>query len=173
MVSGDYTAIVDSIKKFVVARGVDLKGPCGAFEITKRVAWFFRETGAGLHAKYTGERCGDYNSNIVIWQDGQYVDCLVDAGGANTPAWQLEQGDGIYWRPPVDPGDAVAPAPVPSPTPAPAPDPSKPDPRLEQLALLLPALERIEAGLDATVAALATVDGHLSQLVSHGVKVHL
>ena len=82
-----------------------------AFEVTKRVAWLLRGTGAGLLEKPGGE-------NIVAWQghsfaaarlcypNGQLVKILSDvgAGGANAPSWQIEDiVDASRYVPAIDP----------------------------------------------------------------------
>jgi hypothetical protein len=107
--------LVRSIKADLEARDVDLSGPCGAFQITKRIAWALRETGAGLHAKPYGNNCDGYSVDIVIWPDGKYFDCLQDAGGLNGPIWGEHQGDAQFYRPAIDPGDAPQPEPLPPP----------------------------------------------------------
>src|SRR5688572_15243198 len=50
-------AYVAAVKERLRADGVDLIGPCGAFAITKRVAWGLRATGAGLLSKPYGNQC--------------------------------------------------------------------------------------------------------------------
>lgn len=120
-------ALVQQIKHDLEARGVDLSGPCGAFEITKRVAWALRDTGAGLVYKrrpqngcYADGSMEGYGVDVVMWRNATYRDILVDSGGANEPNWPgPEPIDPGLWREPIDPGDTPAP-----PTPPPLPPPN-------------------------------------------------
>lgn len=117
-------AVVASVKDGLVARGVDLSGPCGAFQITKRVAWALRGTGAGLLEKPSGNNCDARAVDIIVYADGHGYDILSDGGGANGPAWNdvpIENGAG-RWRPVTsdpDGGSVTPPPPVVNPPPAP------------------------------------------------------
>ena len=92
------------MKAQLQARGVDLTGPCGAFAITKRVAWGLRATGAGLLSKPSGNNCDGFAVDIVAFPTGLIVDILGDAGNANTPLWNTgEPVDPARYRPAVDP----------------------------------------------------------------------
>ena len=84
--------------------------PEGAFEVTKRVAWLLRGTGAGLLIKNGGE-------NIVSWQgrsfsasricypDGHIYKVLSDVPATNGPAWQDNDFvDRSLYVPAIDPG---------------------------------------------------------------------
>lgn len=97
-------AYVAQVKERLQAAGVSLSGPCGAFEITKRVAWDLRHSGAGLLSKPNGNNCQGYATDIVAWRDRAF-DILGDGGGANNPSWQETGVDDLYnrWRPPVEP----------------------------------------------------------------------
>lgn len=96
-----YVAI---IKARLQAAGVPLGGPCGAFEITKRVAWDLRHSGAGLLSKPSGNQCDGYASDIIAYADGRIVDILGDGGSSNTPQWVPgEDVDAARWRPAVKP----------------------------------------------------------------------
>lgn len=102
--------VVATVKSDLQARGVDLSGPCGGFQITKRVAWILRAEGAGTLDKPTGNACLGRAVDIIAYPDGHIFDILVDSGGANGPAWQ----DGglvetSRYRPAFDPGDTPAP----------------------------------------------------------------
>ena len=119
------------IKAQLVTAGVDLSGPCGAFQITKRVVWRLRAEGYGLLVK-SGNNCEGYSTDAVILPSGLHYDILVDSGGANGPTWSivldehtgqplLRPGD---YRPPFDPDPEVEPAPVPVPQPTPEPPPA-------------------------------------------------
>ena len=95
---------VAEVKARLQARGVDLTGPCGAFAITKRVAWGLRATGAGLLSKPSGNNCDGFAVDIVAFPTGMIVDILGDAGNGNTPLWNTgEPVDAARYRPAVDP----------------------------------------------------------------------
>jgi hypothetical protein len=88
------------------ARGISILGDCGAFEITKRVAWNFRHRGAGLERKTAGRRCEDASIDIILWTGGRSIDILIGGGEVNGPAWQVEHpyaGWEHYWIAPYDP----------------------------------------------------------------------
>jgi len=166
--------LIASIKADLVARGVNLTGPCGAFEITKRVAWALRDEGIGLVAKNAaqngcnanGER---YAIDAVMLRDGQTWDILINGGGdedanhqpipgtGNGPAWQVTgAAPRESWRAPfqVD-------IPVPPPAPPPVvPDPPKP-PAPEGGGLTASDVERIlaaqAADTERILAAIATL----------------
>src|SRR6266571_2115643 len=116
----DNTDVVAKVKADLEARGVNLTGPCGAFEITRRVAWALRDEGAGVLAKPSGNNCHGFSVDVVVFRDGTWVDCLINAENQNTPAWQVgtTKLDPNVWVAPTDPGDTPAP---PGPGPAPAP----------------------------------------------------
>jgi hypothetical protein len=114
--------VVAQVKASLVARGIDLSGECGAFQITKRVAWQLRGEGAGLLDKPSGSNCQGFSTDIVAYPGGRIFDILIDGGGANGPAWNASDPvDPSRYRPAFDPGDAPGPGPVPVPTPAPVP----------------------------------------------------
>lgn len=100
-------SVVRAVKARLEATGVPLDGPCGAFEITKRVAWQLRATGAGTLDKPSGNNCGGRSVDIIAYPDGRLVDILSDAGGSNGPVWNpIEPVDASRWRAPMDPGDS-------------------------------------------------------------------
>lgn len=173
MASADRVVIVQNVATELARRGVNLSGPCGAFEITKRVAWLLRGEGWGLIRKPEGNNCDGYSVDCLIHLDRTVVDALIDAGGANTPAWNLkaELGDSASWRAPFDPGDMPAPAPAPVP-PAPVP-PAPSDPLADAIARFLPVADALITGADAIVAALASVDARLERLERDGIRVRL
>ena len=158
--------VVRAVKTRLEASGVALDGPCGAFEITKRVAWQLRSTGAGVLDKPSGNNCGGRSVDIIAYPDGRLVDILSDAGGSNGPVWNpIEPVDPSRWRAPVDPGDG---APVVVPPPSPTVDLSPLLSRLDALERAVQALsgtvpdleQRVAqqgAALDDRVVALATV----------------
>ncbi len=117
-------AIVAAVKAELVAKGVSLVGPCGAYDITRRVAWRLKDSGAGLLDKPSGTNCDGYATDIIAYQDGRIVDCLANAGGlelngqpipgtGNDPAWQenAQLVDPSRWRAPHDPDADQVPAP--------------------------------------------------------------
>jgi len=87
------------------------KTPEGAFEITKRVAWLLRGTGAGLLFKNGGENfvCwqGDcFAAARIVYPDGHLYKLLSDVPTTNGPGWNDEGVDpGLIskWRIPIDP----------------------------------------------------------------------
>jgi hypothetical protein len=123
--------VVARIKAELQGRGVSLVGPCGAFQITKRVAWELRGEGAGLLSKPQGNNCEGFATDIIAFQDGRIFDILANAGGdedasgnpipgtGNVPVWN-EPSDGqrvdpARWRAAIDPGDTPSPK-IPTPT---------------------------------------------------------
>ncbi len=103
--------VVAAVKQALEARHVSLEGPCGAFEITKRVAWALRGQGYGLLEKTGGTNCQGYSQDYITLQDGLGIDILGDAGGDNIPSWGMNEPPGALtgrWRAPFDPGDGVS-----------------------------------------------------------------
>ena len=118
--------IVSAVKNDLIARHVTLTGPCGAFEITKRVAWILRAQGVGLLDKPGGNMCQGYSVDYLVFPDFSGRDILGDAGGENAPAWSAEPNEptGAFvgrWRAAFDPGDTIVPVPPVPPIP-PVPD---------------------------------------------------
>lgn len=104
--TGDKSDLVRRVKDYVVAQGISISGPCGAFEITKRVAWALASDGVGLNSKTAGNNCQGYSIDVIVYSDRSYVDILSDAGANNGPAWQpAPPGTNIKWAAPSDPGD--------------------------------------------------------------------
>ena len=154
----DHRDVVVTVKNALVAQGVSLQGSCGAFQITKRVAWLLREEGFGLIAK-GGNHCEGYSVDAVILPSGLHYDILVDAGTFNGPSWNLVKHDETqlpYLRPgdyrePFDPGDSPMPTPIPVPDPpvvTPTPLPST------DLTPVLLRLNMLEAEIQAVHAEL-------------------
>lgn len=142
--------VVEQVKADLVARGVDLSGPCGAFAICKRVAWALRHTGAGLLAKPSGNNCEGYATDVICYPDGRTFDILQDGGGANGPQWDqhLPHDPAIAerYRPAIDPGDG----------PKPDPGGNKPDPgTVVDLAALVAQINRIGTRVDDIWAEVA------------------
>lgn len=95
---------VSDVKAKLEREGVNLSGPCGAFEITKNVAWGLRFDGAGLLSKPSGNNCNGYATDIVAFRDRAY-DVLSDAGGGNFPLFNLTSVDDLAgrYRPAIQP----------------------------------------------------------------------
>ena len=126
--------VVSAVKDSLVAAHTDLSG-CGAFEITKRVAWQLRGEGVGLLSKPTGNNCQGFSIDFVTYLDGSGVDILGDAGGANIPSWEAREPAGALlgrWEAPINPGD-VEPTPNPTPNPTPTPVPTPPTELLQRV----------------------------------------
>lgn len=110
--------LVTTVKQALLATGTDLTGPCGAFQITRRVAWALRDEGAGLIAKFAPHnlcphgafppREDGYGVDVIMYPDGAIYDILVNAETENTPAWNRRPDvDPLLWRPPFNPGDTL------------------------------------------------------------------
>lgn len=129
-VIANHTDVVRSVKTQVVAAGISILGACGAFEITKRVAWALRGEGAGLLAKPDGNNCQGYAVDIVCYPDGRIFDMLGSSGETNDPAWNED--------PPIDPSryraafDPSTPTPQPLPTPGPIQPPTPASPPYDE-----------------------------------------
>ena len=131
----DHTATVSAVKADLVARGVSIAGPCGAFAITGRTAWALRGEGWGLIAKNPGQNgCSTNGERYAVDAlanriTGQWVDLLINSETENVPAWQLHEGTpDSFWRAPFE---METPIPVP-PTPIP-PTPVPPVPAFVKL----------------------------------------
>lgn len=163
--------LVATVKADLAARGVHLSGPCGAFEITKRVAWQLRDQGVGLLAKPSGNHCDGYSVDYLVRSDLSGIDILSDAGESNGPAWQPSEPPGTFagrWRAPFDPdppplntAEPVATAPyTPPPVAEPAPVPASPAPvSPSQQNILLRALLR---ALSWFFGLIFCLEGHCS-----------
>ncbi len=164
----DHADTVRMVKDELVARGADLSGGCGAFQITKRVAWLLRSQGYRLLWKGGGFNCDGYATDYLIsLPSGVGFDILGDGGGQNAPQWIGPEDDpGLVarnlanYREASDPGDAVTPAPVP-----PAPVPVPPVPSLSiDTQRILDAIAAHDAKDDQHWAdAKRTVAGYLGQ----------
>lgn len=172
MAPTDRTFVVEEVKRVLEARGVSLTGACGAFSITSRVAWALRAEGAGLLSKPIGTQCGGFAVDIIAYRDGSYVDCLIDAGGANTPAWQVKPDvfDAARWTAPSDPDSFTAPAPTDPPTPTPAPEP--PDELRDVMREVIELLGPIHDALEGNTNALLDLSRAIGALGKSGVRLH-
>lgn len=101
----DQTDLVVQVKADLIAQEVDVSGSCGAFEITKRVAWALSADGAGLLSRTSGDNCNGRASDIIMYTDGYTYDILIDAGAGNVPQWFANATvDPALFVAPTDPG---------------------------------------------------------------------
>jgi hypothetical protein len=125
----NHTDTVANVKANLLAQGVNLAGPCGAYQITKNVAWELRGEMAGLLFKPDGNNCENRAVDVIAYPDGSIYDILVRSGSEpdgrtdrpefyNIPAWQPQAPvDAGRWRAPTDPGTPVPVPPDPTPIP--------------------------------------------------------
>lgn len=173
MQGDNHRDVVERIKGELEARGVWLEGACGAFEITKRVAWALRDEGAGLLSKPAGNNCAGYSVDHIVYRNGQGVDILIDAGGKNGATWGKGDFDLAFagrWRPPFDPGDPIVQPPAPTPAPTPPADPPDVADPYERL---VDSIARIVDGLEGVAEALNATNRRLAALEESGVRIHL
>lgn len=114
----NFLPVVVDAKLDLEKAGVDLSGPCGAFQITKLVAWRLRDKGIKLLKKESGNNCDGYSVDYLVREDLTGVDMLSDAGGDNGPVWNEKEADpGFAGRimEPIEVNDPDAPVPVPLP----------------------------------------------------------
>lgn len=88
---------VAAIKEALLREGVNLNGPCGAFEICRNVALGLADGGCGLLFKDSGNNCQHRSTDIVCYKNfdqgaTNIIDILSDSGNLNTPTWQ-EKGE--------------------------------------------------------------------------------
>lgn len=126
--AADHADVVQRVKDALVVAGIDLNGPCGAYAITRRVAWELREEAAGTLHKPAGNQCEERAVDIIAYPDGRIVDILSDAGTTNGVMWsEGESVDPSRWRPaapastPTTPNPPEPPVVIPPTTPAPLP----------------------------------------------------
>jgi hypothetical protein len=155
--------VVTDVKADLVRRGISLAGPCGAFQITGRVAWQLRDRGLGLVGKnpaqngctIDGQR---YSVDAVVDRGGNVFDILINSETDNAPAWQFVGVDTNHtWRAPVNLDPAPVDIPVyPPDVPPPAPLPSVDlTPLLYQMETLNQRLARVPDQLDTLIAKQA------------------
>lgn len=87
--------VVKRIKAELEAAGVNLSGPCGAFEITNRVALAL---GAGVLEKTGGNNCRGRSVDYIVFAAGPAYDILGDAGGANIPQFNQDNDPALLLR---------------------------------------------------------------------------
>lgn len=144
--------LVAQVKAELEAAGVNLIGPCGAANITFRVAYRLRAEGAGLLEKTSGNNCQDRAVDIVIYKDGTAYDMLGASGdaGGNHPQWNRTPDsplDPNRWRPAPDPGD----------TPPPDDPDNPPDPPSGDLSALLKEFREFRTEVRGGFAQVADV----------------
>jgi hypothetical protein len=165
-VAQDHTATVAQVKAHLQAGGVNLSGPCGAFEITKRVAWQLRGENAGLLSKPDGNNCESYAVDIIAYPSGVIVDMIISAGDDNGPTWNIlpELVDPSRWRPAFDPGDDPGPPDdPPDPDCPPCPECPPCPPSTVDLSGIEQRLTTLEAGLDLTLEGIAVTRQSLEE----------
>lgn len=116
----NHAALVFAVKTYVVNNGISILGNCGAFEITKRVAWALRGEGGGYLTTPHSGNCNGLAAGIVSYSpDHSEVDILRNEGGpeipvppetvpGNIPQWNPGPPNnevGISWVAPINPGD--------------------------------------------------------------------
>lgn len=135
---------IDRVKADLLARNIPLTGACGAFEITKRVAWELRDTGAGLLKKPAGNNCAGFADGVICYVNGpwagKHFDILFDAGGENIPQWVLAGPfDTMRWAQPWQVDVPVSAVP---------PDPSLPAAQDVEFAVVNAKLDALRLQLD-------------------------
>lgn len=166
----DHTDVVAAVKASLEPTN-NLQTPCGAFKITKRVAWALRGEGAGLLKKPNGNNCEGFSVDIICYPDGTIYDILVNAETENRPAWNLAgHVEPERYQPAIDPGDVIS---VPTPPevppvvivpPPPAP-PAPPTPAVD-VAALAAAVDRVNRQQQDLIAAVGALSGVVSGLVA-------
>jgi hypothetical protein len=105
----DRADVIRQAKADLLAAGIDLRGTCGAFQITELAAWRMRADGAGLLVKTSGDNCRGFSKDVICFADGTGYDVLVDAGGENVPTWQRKDDNfAAGWAPANPVPDPVA-----------------------------------------------------------------
>lgn len=162
----DNSDVVARVKADLEARGVNLSGPCGAFEITRRVAWALRDQGAGLLRKPTGNNCMGYSVDVIMFTDGTWVDCLINAETENRPAWQIgaDKLDPVRFQAATEVDVGQAPAPTPAPT-VPV--------EANAVERLIDAAGDIIVGLEEVVSATDRLMNEIRSLRANGVRLRL
>lgn len=111
-------SVVEAVRVDVVQRGIVISGPCGAFEITSRVAWTLRDAGWGLlggkSPAQNGCTVGPERYAVDVIQNrvtGCTIDILVNSETENRPAWQQLHCNlpSIEWRAPFEQDTPIEP----------------------------------------------------------------
>jgi hypothetical protein len=162
----DNTDVVTKVKNDLAARGFEFSGPCGAFQITRRVAWALRDEGAGLLSKPSGNNCEGFAVDVIVYKDGTWVDCLINSETENRPAWQVgaDKLDPSRWVAPTQVDPDPAPAPVDTPPAAPADD------EIEKLVTNSEHLIDVMEALDQSVTGLSQ---RIDSLLKSGLRLRL
>ncbi len=152
--------VVAQAKAELEAAGADLSGPCGAFKITNLTAQKLR---LGILDKPAGNNCQGYATDIVMERSGQAWDCLIDGGGANTPAWnQIDPVDASRYRDPIG-SPTVPPVEPPVPPVTPPAAPCDLTPVLQAIAALSEQLAVHEAASERRYLDIIAHFEHLPQ----------
>lgn len=107
-VAPNHVDLVGRVKDYLIAQNINISGFCGAFEITKRVAWALQGDGAGVLKTWHSGQCNGFAAGNIAYTDNSGVDILSDEGGDNTPGWgpgPSQNDSGVYYVAPTDPGD--------------------------------------------------------------------
>lgn len=101
-------AVVQQAIADLNTEGEDLSGPCGSFKVTNRVVQYLRpsQPTVGLINKPSGNNCGGYSTDALMYTDGAVYDILIDAENAPptgaAPSWSYAgQRPASDWRDPV------------------------------------------------------------------------
>lgn len=111
-------------KQYCIDNGIPITGPCGAFNITARVAYKLRADGWGLIHKNPGQNGCSHDSeryavDAIMLHNGSVIDLLINSETENIPAWQsVGSADVDLWRSPIN-LDSDVPVPIPEPIPIP------------------------------------------------------
>lgn len=98
--STDHLDTIVQAKSDLETLGIDLSGPCGAFEIVNLAALRLKPEGVGLLQKPSGINCNNLAVTMLFFQDGQAYDVLDSPGVDNTPVWRyVGLLDVDRWRP--------------------------------------------------------------------------
>ena len=103
---------------------------------------------------------------MICFQDGTWVDILINSETENRPAWQVGAGklDPSRWSAPSDPGDLSRPAP-----PAPAPTPATDD----ELTKLVETGGSLQDAMVELIGAVEALTAKITQLQTQGLRLRL
>lgn len=164
----DHRGTVLTVKNYLQTQGIETSGPCGAFQITKRVAWTLRFEGIGLLDKPNGNNCQGYAVDALTYKDGEHYDILIASGEENIPAWNRIDGNVELsrWRAPFDPNVSSPELPQP---------PQPPTQPVPDLSALIQRVDIIEAQLRLATAKVnelvEVINTHTEKLTVLDAKV--
>lgn len=153
--STNHADVVASVIAALKAQGKDLSGSCGAFEITKHVAWQLKGEQAGLLVKTSGNNCQGFAVDIIMYPDGSIYDILTDSGASNGPSWNASDPvDPSRYHAAIDPQDGSG-------TTIPNPPPVTPTPAAGvDLGPILAALNAISSQLNGLALQITACDAN-------------